>query len=150
MELAEQNMDTYYSCCGKSNCGGCIHSFGKTGNNEKCPFCNAETEIDSDAEKIGYIMKRVDTGAIDLLGTCYYNGLLGFQQDETKAIELWMRAAELGFSKSHNYLLGMHYYHGENWKKAKDTLIFYSSIIQTETELLSIGSLLHLLGHILP
>jgi len=62
-------------------------------------------------------MKRVDsidTGAIDLMGsTCYYNGLLGFQQDETKAIELWMRAAELGFSKSHNYL-GMHYYHGEN------------------------------------
>jgi len=33
--------------------------------------------------------------------------------------ELWMRAAELGFSKSHNYLLGMHYFHGENWKKAK-------------------------------
>jgi hypothetical protein len=29
-----------------------------------------------------------------------------------------MRAAELGFSESHNYL-GMHYYHGENWKKAK-------------------------------
>jgi uncharacterized protein HemY len=29
-----------------------------------------------------------------------------------------MRAAELGFSESHNYL-GMHYYHGKNWKKAK-------------------------------
>jgi TPR repeat protein len=39
----------------------------------------------------------IDTGAIDLLGTCYYNGLLGFQQDETMAIEVWMRAAELGF-----------------------------------------------------
>ena len=66
-------------------------------------------------------MKRVDsidTGAIDLLGTCYYNGLLGIHQDETKAIELWMRAAELGYSESHNYL-GMHYYHGKNWKKAK-------------------------------
>jgi hypothetical protein len=25
---------------------------GKTGNNEKCPFCNAVTELNSDAEKI--------------------------------------------------------------------------------------------------
>ena len=49
MELTEQIMDKYYSCCGKSICGGCIHSFGKTGNDEKCPFCNAKTEIDSDA-----------------------------------------------------------------------------------------------------
>jgi TPR repeat protein len=55
----------------------------------------------------------IDTDAIDLLGTCYYNGLLGFQQDETKAIELWMRAIELGFSESHNYL-GLHYYHRKN------------------------------------
>ena len=113
-------------------------------------------------------MKRVDsndTGAMHLMGKCYYSGLLGLQQDETKAIELWIRAAEFGCSKAHNDL-GMYYYHGENWKKASftwrpqpwqdmkgqeailDTLNFYSSTIQTE--LLSIGSLLHLLGHIWP
>jgi TPR repeat protein len=28
-----------------------------------------------------------------LMGNCYYSGLLGLQQDETKAIELWIRAA---------------------------------------------------------
>jgi hypothetical protein len=38
-ELADLTTAIYYSCCGKSICGGCIHSFGKTGNNEKCPFC---------------------------------------------------------------------------------------------------------------
>jgi Zn finger protein HypA/HybF involved in hydrogenase expression len=60
-ELAEKTMDIYYSCCAKSICGGCIHSFGKTGNNEKCPFCNTDdTEVNSDAENIGNIMKRVD------------------------------------------------------------------------------------------
>ena len=42
----------------------------------------------------------------------------GLQQDETKAIELWIRAAEFGCSKVHNDL-GMHYYHGGTWKKAK-------------------------------
>jgi len=53
MELAEQNMDTYYSSCSKSICVGCIHSFGKTGNDVKCPFCNAETEIQ--------MLKKLDT-----------------------------------------------------------------------------------------
>jgi len=120
-ELAEKTMETYYSCCAKTICGGCIHSFGKTGNNDKCPFCNTDTEVNSDAENIGNIMKRVDsndTGAMRLLGNCYYSGLLGLQQDATKAIELWIRAAEFGCSKAHNDL-GVHYYHGENWKKAK-------------------------------
>ena len=32
-ELADMSMETYASCCGKSICGGCIHSFGKTRNN---------------------------------------------------------------------------------------------------------------------
>jgi hypothetical protein len=33
-ELADLTTAIYYSCCGKIICGGCIHSFGKTGNNE--------------------------------------------------------------------------------------------------------------------
>jgi hypothetical protein len=77
------------------------------GNKEKCPFCNADTEINSDADKI----------------------------ESTR------------------------YYHGKNWKKAKFHLEAAAmagheearnnigrSIIRTE--LLSIGSFLHLLGHI--
>ena len=31
--LADKDMEEYFTCCGKSICGGCIHSFGKTGNN---------------------------------------------------------------------------------------------------------------------
>lgn len=47
-----------------------------------------------------------DAGAMDALGTCYYyyNGVLGLQQDQSKALDLWIRAAELGFRKSHNNL----------------------------------------------
>jgi TPR repeat protein len=59
-----------------------------------------------------------DAGAICEMGTCYYNGLLGCQQDETKAIELWMRAAELGFSKAHGHL-GNIYHEGGDMRKAK-------------------------------
>ena len=41
-ELAIRDTDTYYSCCGKTFCGGCLYSFRKYGNNKKCPFCNSE------------------------------------------------------------------------------------------------------------
>jgi len=37
-ELANMGTETYYSCCGKSMCLGCVHSFHKSGNDEKCPF----------------------------------------------------------------------------------------------------------------
>jgi SEL1 protein len=87
----------------------------KPGNNEKCLFCNTEIEINSDAEKIGYMMRQVnsnDAGGMNALGTFYYNGVLGLQQDQSKALVLWIRAVELGFSKSHNNL-GMHYYYDE-------------------------------------
>ena len=43
-EAATEPMEKYYSCCGKSICRGCVHSFSKTGNDGKCPFCNS-TEI---------------------------------------------------------------------------------------------------------
>ena len=41
-ELATMSTETYYECCGKSICGGCFHSFRKSGNMMNCPFCNAD------------------------------------------------------------------------------------------------------------
>ena len=40
--LAVQATEQYYYCCGKTICGGCIHSSRNSGNSGKCPFCNAE------------------------------------------------------------------------------------------------------------
>jgi hypothetical protein len=41
-ELAKVPIEQYFPCCGKSICGGCIHSFRKSGNTRKCPFCNSD------------------------------------------------------------------------------------------------------------
>ena len=41
IELENMSTETYYSCCGKSICGGCLYSFKMFHNNEKCPFCKA-------------------------------------------------------------------------------------------------------------
>jgi hypothetical protein len=120
-ELAKMDTAIYYPCCGKIICGGCIYSFSQSGNDDKCPFCNSDQGGKTDEEKVGEIMKRVeanDTDSIFLLAGSYYHGKIGLQQDHTKAIELYTKAAGLGSSKAH-CALGVHYYKGGDLKKAK-------------------------------
>ena len=69
-------------------------------------------------------MRRVeanDAASIFILGDHYYQGLSGVQQDQTKAMELFTKAAELGYSKAHSRL-GNIYHEGGNMKKAKSHL----------------------------
>ena len=66
-------------------------------------------------------MKRVeanDAGAIYMLAGSCYQGLNGIQQDQTKAMELYARATDLGFNKAHCQL-GEIYHEGGDLKKAK-------------------------------
>ena len=119
--VANLASETYYSCCGKSICGGCIHSIIKSGNNGTCPFCKSDRGTQTEEEKIAEMMKRVeanDASAIYSLGNHYNHGHLGLQQDRTRAMELWKQAAELGSSLAH-YHLGNEYREGGDLKKAK-------------------------------
>jgi hypothetical protein len=119
-ELADMGTETYYSCCGKTICIGCLYSFLKSGNDEKCPFCNADRNK-TDEEDVEDMMKRVeanDAASMRLLAGFYQHGLNGLQQDHAKEKELYTRAADLGNSEAH-YNLGGIYYEGGNMKKAK-------------------------------
>ena len=118
--LAKRETEAYFSCCGKSICAGCEHSFNQTGN-MKCPFCNSDRSSQTDEEMVAEMMKRMevnDAASIRMLANCYYNGYHGLQQDHSKAMELYARAANLGWGKAHCYL-GNAYYKGGNMKKAK-------------------------------
>ena len=91
-EVAPLDLDTeeYYPCCGKSACGGCIHSIRKSDNKHKCPFCNSHRGDKTDEEMVKEIKKRVEANdpvSICLLAYCYQHGTNGFQQDCTRAIE---------------------------------------------------------------
>jgi hypothetical protein len=91
-EVAPLDLDTeeYYPCCGKSACGGCIHSICKFDNEHKCPFCNSHRGDKTDEEMVKEIKKRVEANdpvSICLLAYCYQHGTNGFQQDCTRAIE---------------------------------------------------------------
>jgi TPR repeat protein len=119
-ELQGKTTEQYYPCCGKSICNGCAHSFRESGNDEECLFCTAEINK-TDEELVGEITKRADANdatSICLLAYCYYKGLSGVQQNQTKAMELYARAANLGYKKAHNNLAYI-YHEGGNMKKAK-------------------------------
>jgi TPR repeat protein len=121
VELGSQYLEEYYSCCGKSICRGCIYSFTKTGNNDKCPFCNSDRGCKTDEEKVKEILKRMevnDAASIYVLGNWYLNGENSLPQDREKAIALWTRSADLGYSKAH-YLLGCEYRQRGELKKVK-------------------------------
>ena len=102
-------------------CGGCVHSFRESGNIEKCPFCNERTFGKTDEELFEELMKRVevnDAGATFALGNCYRRGEIGLQQNEEKAIELFTKSADLGYSKAHYNLANIYDKRGD-LKKAK-------------------------------
>jgi len=120
---------TYVACCGKLICNGCFFApvYDHQGNviaEEKCPFCRTPTPSSED-ELLKLIQKRIqeeDGDAMNDMGGYYKNGMFGFPQDNTKALELWHRAAELGHSGAYSNI-GSAYNHGHgvevDKKKAK-------------------------------
>jgi hypothetical protein len=54
-----------------------VYSFRKSGNDNKCPFCNSDQADITDEEEAAQIMKRVeanDAGAIYEMGAYYHQG----------------------------------------------------------------------------
>jgi len=98
----------YNDCCGKRICSGCIHAplYDDQGNevdNQKCPFCRTPTPY-TDEEVITRLIKRADANdplAVHQLGVCYCRGLYELPKDIIKALELWHRAAELGYPQAY-------------------------------------------------
>ena len=100
---------TYYACCGKIICSGCSYApvydnLGKEIIEEKCPFCRTPPP-NSIEEYNELLQKRVEVGdakAILVVGNYYRRGEDGFTQDYDKALELFVRAGDLGHAKAHN------------------------------------------------
>ena len=118
----------YKSCCGKMICSGCAYApvYDNLGNiisERKCPFCR--TSVSTMDEYNERLQKRVeldDAEATFNLGCKYREGDDGFPQDYDKALELFVRAGELGNANAYCDV-GYAYYNGEgvdiDEKKAK-------------------------------
>jgi TPR repeat protein len=76
---------------------------GKVINEKKCPFCRTPNPTSND-EYNERLQKRVEVGdaeAIFTLGIYYRNGEDGFPQNYDKALELFVRAGELGHADAY-------------------------------------------------
>jgi TPR repeat protein len=127
-ELAKLETETYYPCCGKIICCGCIQSLVESGNLKQCPYCKAEISMDEENDNIDEenhvkeLMKRVEANdpnlIYELANHHHTKGLRGSQEDREKAKELWTQAAKLGSSQAH-FKLGVCHSEGGDLKKAK-------------------------------
>ena len=98
-----QGETTHYACCGKVICRGCVHAHRTADNRCLCPFCRSPTHT-SDVELIERFKKREeadDAEAIYRLGCYYRRGVYGLPRDHNKAMELWLRAGELGCPRAY-------------------------------------------------
>ena len=114
---------TFYSCCGKHICSGCIYTMKESGA-DLCPFCRTPPAR-SDEEQIKRTNKLTEKGnavAFKNLAGYYANGSRGMPQDRAQANELFVKAGELGCASAY-YNVGIMYSNGRgvaiDKKKAK-------------------------------
>lgn len=123
----ETNTSTFKSCCGKIICDGCIHSMKMTeGETGLCPFCRTP-RASTFKEEIIRIHKLIDKGNADanfMLAGAYSSGDGGLPQDHERAIELNLKAGELGCAAGY-YNLGVAYRDGKGVEADKKKAMHY-------------------------
>jgi len=117
----------YKTCCGKVICCGCIYAVSKTKKAiPLCPFCRTP-HANTDEEMNERDKRRMEAGvpiAIHNVGCYYDRGTNGYSQDHTKALELWHRAAELGYTMAYASI-GYAYDEGEGIEVDKTKAVYY-------------------------
>jgi len=121
----------YNSCCGKVICSGCAYApvYDNQGNkvdSQKCAFCRTPKPT-SEEEANGKLIKRVEAGdlnAIYNVGVYYQEGMYGYPQNYTKALEYWHKAAELGNASAYSNI-GFAYRNGNGVEFDNEKVKYY-------------------------
>ena len=109
----------YYPCCGKLICRGCVHESRRAVRiinskrakkeqppvEEVCVFCRLPMGDDrDDAKRMVLRMEKDDCKAYFKMACDYRDGIDGLPKDESKTLELYVRAAELGSTAAMAFL----------------------------------------------
>ena len=114
----------YQPCCGKTLCCGCV---GAMEASYTCPF-RRKTVSSSEEEEIRRLNIRMEAGdadACDQMGVRYRDGFLGLKQDKRKALEMFLRAAELGSVYGRNNIATMYYEGSCGLKRDLDMAVYH-------------------------
>jgi hypothetical protein len=115
----DQSKSSFYTCCCKVVCDGCVFADMISSRVGRCPFCRKPT-VDSNEENDKRVMKRVkanDPVAMVQMGMRHRK-----ERDHDRAIKYFTKAAELGDLHAH-YLLGVIFYNGEGVEEDKEKAI---------------------------
>lgn len=123
---------------GEEICRGCVVAVNLRTYGGPCPFCRAPT-VSIDGEEVSKevykelfsrIQQRLDIGdprAVSSMGNVYRWGSYGFVKNQKKAIELWVKGAELGDIVAHAGL-GFAYSRGESVKVDRKKALYHLAI----------------------
>src|SRR5210317_187729 len=112
---------SFYSCCSKVVCEGCVYANLKSNGNFDCPFCREPAPKD-DVECIKRKMERIkanDPVAMCEMGTIRYE-----EGDYDNAVKYWTKAAELGDVIAH-YQLADSYHEGDVVEKDEEMAVYH-------------------------
>jgi len=118
----ESTSSIFKSCCGKRICLGCMYTMIKSEEVAVlCPYCRTPPPT-SEKEEMIRIMKLMDKcngEAFHMLAHSYDVGVMGMQQDNRKANELYLKAGEFGCGAAY-YNLGVAYQDGRGVEEADE------------------------------
>ena len=109
----------FYTCCGKCICRGCIYTHwmneikkGATVDEQKCAFCRQPPVSEKKQIKLlKRLMKNNHPQGFIQMAKSYEDGEGGVIQSNTKALEMKIRAAELGHVEAYEKI-AEHYLQG--------------------------------------
>ena len=104
--LPEDKLTRYMSCCGKHICCGCDYKHSLTeaekgvkSNELKCAFC-CQACPKNNMKALKRLMKKNNTQAFIQMAAEYETGNQGILQSNTRALEMYISAAELGHANA--------------------------------------------------
>jgi len=120
---------TFYACCGKKICNGCIYTLVPSMVSEGkdlCPFCRmpAAYTDQEDIKRLKILMSNGNADAFNHFAGYYYRGSKGIPQDYVKANELLLKAGNLGCAAGYNSL-GNLYRDGEGVERDDKKAQYY-------------------------
>ena len=133
----------YHSCYGKVICSGCVYAcINAVEDIPLCPFCRAlaSTSNEENNKRMKKRLKANDPEAMYNIG-CYRNlGMHGYLKDNTKVLELWHRAGELGSTTAYTNV-GYAFMNGRGVKRDVKRAIHYYEIAAMKGDALAWSNL---------
>ena len=117
LESAEQ---MYQSCCGKIICARCLGEYARASDNDKptCPMCRAPI-VCADFKHLERLYRRVGSGdgeAVNRISLYHQNGMFGFEENFSRAKEIYRHACMAGCSDSPINLAVLYNREGNLWR----------------------------------